>query len=286
MFLLLVLLCYEGTFALAAILNGLFSKIYRIVTLGFFTKNTFRIKFDDGKDGWNEEQAENAKETEWKKTSAIYYDSHYLVTLAFCSVLGIRHLISRHFITNDLMGIAFSIVGIEALHLSSFKAGVVLLSGLFFYDIFWVFGTEVMTTVAKSIDAPILLQFPQDILRNGLLSNKHAMIGLGDIVIPGIFIALIYRFDNRNFLLGKVEARKYFYFATSIVAYAIGLCITMGIMHFFKAAQPALLYLVPCCILIPLGVAKLFGEADVLWNYSEDQFVTPGDKKDDKKKKN
>ena len=39
--------------------------------------------------------------------------------------------------------------------------GCILLGGLFFYDIFWVFGTNVMVTVAKSFDAPIKLVFPQ-----------------------------------------------------------------------------------------------------------------------------
>ncbi len=76
--------------------------------------------------------------------------------------------------------------------------GVVLLSGLFIYDIFWVFGTNgkslffliysnyflcvilVMITVAKSFDAPIKLLFPQDLIENGLLAaNKFAMLGLG-----------------------------------------------------------------------------------------------------------
>ena len=37
-----------------------------------------------------------------------------------------------------------------------------LLALLFFYDIFFVFGTDVMLTVAKGIDAPIKLQFPKD----------------------------------------------------------------------------------------------------------------------------
>ena len=32
-----------------------------------------------------------------------------------------------------------------------------MLWGLFFYDIFWVFGTDVMVTVAKLADAPIKL---------------------------------------------------------------------------------------------------------------------------------
>lgn len=39
--------------------------------------------------------------------------------------------------------------------------------------------------------------FPQDLLEKGLDANNFAMLGLGDIVIPGIFIALLLRFDLR-----------------------------------------------------------------------------------------
>ena len=53
-----------------------------------------------------------------------------------------------------------------------------MLAGLFVYDVFWVFCTDVMTTVATNINAPILLQFPQDIFRNGILAGtKHSMLG-------------------------------------------------------------------------------------------------------------
>lgn len=53
-----------------------------------------------------------------------------------------------------------------------------LLTGLFIYDVFWVFATDVMTTVAKIIDAPLLLQFPHDIYRQGIsTAGKHAMLG-------------------------------------------------------------------------------------------------------------
>jgi hypothetical protein len=38
------------------------------------------------------------------------------------------------------------------------------------------------------------------------------------------------------------------YFLTNVVCYALGLVCTVGIMYFFNAAQPALLYLVPACI--------------------------------------
>lgn len=75
--------------------------------------------------------------------------------------------------------------------------GCILLLGLFFYDIFWVFGTDVMVTVAQSFEAPIKLMFPQDLLENGLSAKHHAMLGLGDIVVPGIFIALLLRYDVR-----------------------------------------------------------------------------------------
>jgi len=44
----------------------------------------------------------------------------------------------------------------------------------------------------------IAVVFPQDLLENGILAAKNfAMLGLGDIVIPGIFIAFMLRFDQR-----------------------------------------------------------------------------------------
>jgi len=64
---------------------------------------------------------------------------------------------TKHWIANNLFGIAFSVTGIQAIELPNFKVGFILLWGLFFYDIFWVYGTDVMVTVAKSLDAPIKL---------------------------------------------------------------------------------------------------------------------------------
>jgi minor histocompatibility antigen H13 len=69
---------------------------------------------------------------------------------------------SRNWFTNNIFGIAFSIVGISEINLPNFKIGFILLWGLFFYDIFWVYGTDVMLTVAKNIEAPIKLIFPYD----------------------------------------------------------------------------------------------------------------------------
>merc|ERR1712212_63695 len=135
-------------------------------------------------------------------------------------------------------GMAFAVNGVELLHLNNVITGCILLGGLFFYDIFWVFGTDVMVTVATSFEAPIKLLFPMDFLEKGLCGKNFAMLGLGDIVIPGIFIALLLRFDCSK---GKDSC---IYFYTNYFAYLVGLVTTVVILHVYKSAQPALLYLV------------------------------------------
>jgi minor histocompatibility antigen H13 len=141
------------------------------------------------------------------------------------------------------------------------------LGGLFFYDIFWVFGTEVMVSVAKTIDAPIKILFPTDFLTNGIFGTQHSMLGLGDIVIPGIMIALLARFDVS---LGR---NKNTYFHTGLCSFFVGLVVTMVVMNVFKHAQPALLYLVPSCLLLPLLVALVKGDHKALIDYEDEEAI-------------
>ena len=46
---------------------------------------------------------------------------------------------TKHFLANNVLGLSFSLQGIEYLTIDSIQIGVILLVGLFFYDIFWVF---------------------------------------------------------------------------------------------------------------------------------------------------
>ena len=39
--------------------------------------------------------------------------------------------------------------------------------------------------------------FPMDFLEKGLWGSNFALLGLGDVVLPGIFIALLLRFEQR-----------------------------------------------------------------------------------------
>ena len=82
------------------------------------------------------------------------------LVLAYMAV-GV-YIYSKNWIYNNVLALLFCVHGIEFLFLGNFTTGFILLGLLFFYDIFFVFGTDVMLTVAKSIDAPIKLLFPKD----------------------------------------------------------------------------------------------------------------------------
>lgn len=200
----------------------------------------------------------------------------HLLSAILAAAIGVIHLIFNHWSSNNLLGMAFAMQGIEMLSLGSFVNGFVLLSLLFVYDVFWVFGTNVMVTVAKSIDGPIKLIFPKEV--------GTSMLGLGDIVVPGIFIALMLRLDEH---LAKTSGKAAghpskhlpagdtFYFNVTMVGYIVGLLATVAVMYWFEAAQPALLYLVPTCLGAPMTAAFLKGQFAQLWNFTETELPAP-----------
>jgi minor histocompatibility antigen H13 len=168
-----------------------------------------------------------------------------------------------------------------------------LLIGLFFYDIFWVFGTDVMVTVAKNLDGPIKILLPRSMEtdpESGRFKDL-SLLGLGDIVIPGFFLALLLRFDAHRHAASQTKATEAStaadtaksvvvmgvhdsfpkpYFHVALIAYIVGLGFTIFIMVKFNAAQPALLYLVPACLGSSFLTALLRGEVSALLDYSEE----------------
>ncbi|BBN16394.1 minor histocompatibility antigen H13 [Marchantia polymorpha subsp. ruderalis] len=176
----------------------------------------------------------------------------------------IWYVFKKHWLANNTLGLAFSIQGIEMLSLGSFKIGAILLAGLFIYDIFWVFFTPVMVSVAKSFDAPIKLIFP-----TGDLTRPYSMLGLGDIVIPGIFVALALRFDVSR---GKGNR----YFNSAFAGYTAGLVVTILVMNWFQAAQPALLYIVPGVVGFVAVHCFINGEVKPLLEFDESSNAEEG----------
>ncbi|XP_047443121.1 minor histocompatibility antigen H13 isoform X2 [Mugil cephalus] len=242
-----------GVLALSHTMSPLMSRIFP----ASFPNKQYQLLFTQGT-GESKEEIVNYE-----------FDTKNLVCLVISSVVGVWYVLKKHWIANNLFGLAFALNGVELLHLNNVSTGCILLGGLFVYDVFWVFGTNVMVTVAKSFEAPIKLVFPQDLLEKGLGASNFAMLGLGDIVIPGIFIALLLRFDVSL----KKNSRTYFY--SSFLAYIFGLGLTIFVMHTFKHAQPALLYLVPACVGFPVIVALFKGELTEMFSYESSEEVLP-----------
>jgi minor histocompatibility antigen H13 len=112
------------------------------------------------------------------------------------------NLISKPWWITNLLGFSFSYSGLQRMSPTTFWTGTLLLSSLFFYDIYFVFFTPLMVTVATKLDIPVKLLIPRPKVA-GEEGPSLAMLGLGDIVIPGMMIALALRFDLYLFYLKK-----------------------------------------------------------------------------------
>lgn len=86
---------------------------------------------------------------------------------------------------------------------SPLKAGASRGAGLLVYDVFWVFGSpavvgdNVMLTVATSsaVAAPTRLLFPRVSAAGEIGAFPFSLLGLGDIVVPGLLAGLALRYD-------------------------------------------------------------------------------------------
>ncbi|GAA5893947.1 aspartic endopeptidase [Sporobolomyces salmoneus] len=190
---------------------------------------------------------------------------------------------TQHWLLSNILALSFAYSAISLFYLDSFTTASILLAGLFFYDIWWVFGSkavfgdgaDVMVSVAKNFDAPIKIVFPKDLSA----AKDFTLLGLGDIVLPGAFLALSLRFDYHQAIKRALSSSKRPprptdsfskpYFTASFIAYIGGLATTILVMHTFKAAQPALLYLSPACIGSVTLLALVRGESKELWGWED-----------------
>ncbi|KAG0645272.1 Intramembrane protease 1 [Hyphodiscus hymeniophilus] len=211
----------------------------------------------------------------------------------------------------NIIGFGFCYGTLQLMSPTTFWTGSMVLAGLFVYDIVMVFYTPMMITVATSLEAPIKLVFPGP--------GRGSMLGLGDVVLPGIMMALALRFDlylhylrhptrkdekkapyheatgkwgERFWTWGSKDeptiadgARfKKVYFKASLIGYVLGLVTTLVVLNIFKHGQPALFYLVPTVLGSLWGTAFLRGDFKLMWGYTEDGSLDQDE--DDKEKQN
>jgi signal peptide peptidase-like protein 2B len=179
----------------------------------------------------------------------------------------------------DLLAVALAVQAIATLRLPNLMVSTLLLCVFFVYDVFWVFisplifGKSVMVEVAigvtsGSIPLPMLVLVPK------FLSSGNGLLGLGDIVLPGIVLAYLFRSDfakatqsapNRRLKLTEVLAVEKGYFVPCLCGYAIGLVVTFAALAIMQLGQPALLYLVPSTLGTALVIAAIRGELAQMW---------------------
>ena len=100
-----------------------------------------------------------------------------------------------------------------------------------------------MVKVATGVKGPIKFVFPKKLPAPTEYTREYfSMLGLGDVVVPGFFIAFLLAFDAHNARKeGKNTAESADwskpYFHAGCVFYALALLVTVFVMIAFKHAQ-------------------------------------------------
>ena len=115
----------------------------------------------------------------------------------------IRNGSHGNWISNNIFAICFSLAAIENWQVGRFDQMAVILILFVVYDAYFVYGTTVMIDVAQGVSGPMKIMFPM----TG--TSSYSMLGLGDIIIPGLMCSLCIRLDFiRLFLKVKEEMGK------------------------------------------------------------------------------
>jgi len=166
----------------------------------------------------------------------------------------------------DIIGAGFLCWLQRTLRLNNMKVASVLLSVMFFFDIFWVFISplffheSVMVRVATGggtgESVPMLLRIPT----LGDPFGGDRLLGFGDIALPGLLVSYLRRHD---LVSGRGVCQGYF--GPALIGYFVGLNCTIAALCIMHMGQPALLYLVPGTLGTTLVISLCRGELGLLW---------------------
>jgi len=223
--------------------------------------------------------------------------------------------LSFYWITQDILGYCMCVIFLGIIQLNSIQVASVLLVVAFFYDIFFVFitpyifkGRSVMIEVATSggppkADALWCEKYPLDpdcmggdpmpmlfsIPRLFDYQGGASMLGLGDIVLPGLLISFAARLDAARLVCELYHVKKNdinntglppvmstwyallfggygYYFVPLVFAYSVGFFMANAAVYLTEMGQPALLYIVPCTLGTMIYKGWKRNELISLWN--------------------
>ncbi|KAI7831099.1 signal peptide peptidase-domain-containing protein [Gamsiella multidivaricata] len=232
---------------------------------------------------------------------------HHMAVAGLLVVSWFWHRNSRYsWIFQDILGGFTITLMLKVLKAPSMSSPTLLLLTAFVYDVFFVFVTPYLTKSGESImeaaatgaamtvkeTIPMLFRIPSFSPNGG-----EAMLGFGDVVLPGILITFLKECDARleedqclvglaTSMTGRTDllsipkpmpsplyisrkswwSRRWGYHLTAVLGYALGLEVTFVAMMWSGKGQPALLYLVPCTLLPAILLASKRHELSLLWH--------------------
>mmetsp|Transcript_917 Transcript_917/g.1112 ORF Transcript_917/g.1112 Transcript_917/m.1112 type:complete len:688 (+) Transcript_917:240-2303(+) len=242
----------------------------------------------------------------------------FLVSLT----LVVIWLVFRHepevWILQNLFSFSLAMMFLATIRLTRFQTAFWVLLAFLVYDFFMVFitpffgnGESVMLQVAtagagfeeitsnqtecnrvETERMPMLFLAPRFDYRGGF-----GLLGLGDIMLPGLFITYVLRVDyiRANTWIFNVEKKRkaefeeptgfnlrkflkvHYYFFPVCIAYFLALLFTIS-ANIFEwqingvRGQPALIYLVPACLGTFMVMAKRKNELHLYWKYELDRL--------------
>ncbi|XP_078523827.1 signal peptide peptidase-like 3 [Lissotriton helveticus] len=222
-----------------------------------------------------------------------------LLSFSLSVLLVLIWVLTGHWLLMDALAMGLCVAMIAFVRLPSLKVSCLLLSGLLIYDVFWVFfsayifNSNVMVKVAtQPADNPLdvlsrklhlgpnvgrdvpRLSLPGKLVFPSSTGSHFSMLGIGDIVMPGLLLCFVLRYDNYKKqatdpqgtanISGRMQ--KVSYFHCTLIGYFVGLLTATVASRIHRAAQPALLYLVPFTLLPLLTMAYLKGDLRRMWS--------------------
>eukprot|EP00002_Diphylleia_rotans_P030544 TRINITY_DN6288_c0_g1_i2.p1 TRINITY_DN6288_c0_g1~~TRINITY_DN6288_c0_g1_i2.p1 ORF type:complete len:280 (+),score=62.48 TRINITY_DN6288_c0_g1_i2:151-990(+) len=208
-----------------------------------------------------------------------------VISMTISSGVIVGWILTGFWLLNDVMAVSVAITSLTVIRCSRLKIIAILLILFFIYDVFWVFfssylfGENVMVSVATEKVLPNVFICPRvfqsddddddensddngdggddDDSDDGI---AYALLGVGDVVLPGFLIGFTYLVDQLKGYRGLAG-----YFVPTMISYTCGLYVAVLIVVLMQTAQPALLYLVPFNLGTVVILGHRRGELAELW---------------------
>ena len=199
-----------------------------------------------------------------------------IISVVISGALIAIYFLTRHYILNDIICFCLAFTTLSFIILKSFLLCFVCLFAFFIYDTFWVFYSEkiftenVMVVAATSIQIPIKIEFP--ILFSNNPIKNCMLLGLGDILLPGMVIKYCRRFDllkkkmEKKKLGQRKKKTKMNFYSFNLLLYFISVVLAMIMMFVFDHGQPVLFYISPIFIIGLMGKAYYDGCLGIFWS--------------------